>query len=156
MWLLARILPLSIGDLVPEDDERWSNFLRMLDIVDILFCPRITEDDAAYLASLISDYHEEFCYLYPSWSVIPKMHFMVHMPRLMIQWVVHICFVYSITASHHLGLDLLFVTGRWDSKQSMPILRAYVRPWETSSTFHTHWQWDTNNISVTWVPVTWS
>lgn len=85
MWLLARILPLSIGDLVPEDDERWLNFLRMLDIVDILFCPRITEDDAAYLASLISDHHEEFCYLYPSWSVIPKMHFMVHMPRLMIQ-----------------------------------------------------------------------
>ena len=67
-------------------------FLRMLDIVDILFCPRITEDDAAYRASLISDHHEEFCYLYPSWSVIPKMHFMVHMPRLMIQ-LVDICFV---------------------------------------------------------------
>ena len=62
MWLLARIIPLSIGGLVPEDD-RWSNFLRMLDIVDILFCPQITEDDAAYLASLISDHHEEFCYL---------------------------------------------------------------------------------------------
>ena len=53
MWLLARILPLSIGYLVPEDDERWSNFLRMLDIVDILFCPQITEDDAAYLTTLI-------------------------------------------------------------------------------------------------------
>ena len=82
MWLLACILPLSIG---PEDDERWSNFLRMLDIVDgILFCPQITEDDAAYLTSLISDHHEEFCHLYPSWSVIPKMHF-AHMPRVMIQ-----------------------------------------------------------------------
>ena len=72
MWLLACILPLSIGDLVPEDDERWSNFLRMLDIVDILFCPRITEDDAAYLTTLISD--EEFCHLYPSRSVIPKIN----------------------------------------------------------------------------------
>ena len=89
---------------MPEDDERWSNFLRMLDIVDILFCPRITEDDAAYRASLISDHHKEFCYLYPSWSVIPKMHFMVHMPRLMIQLVVDICFVYSITATHYLAL----------------------------------------------------
>ena len=85
MWLLARVLPLAIADLVPEDDERWNNFLRMMDIVDILFSPRITEDDAAYLASLINDHHEEFCSLYPNWSVIPKMHFMVHTPRFMIQ-----------------------------------------------------------------------
>ena len=85
MWLLARILPLVIGDMVPEDDERWLNFLKMMEIVDILFSPRVTEDDAAYLAALISDHHEEFVRLYPEWSVIPKMHFMVHMPRLMIK-----------------------------------------------------------------------
>ena len=47
MWLLARVLPLAIADLVPQDDERWINFLRMMDIVDILFSPRVTEDDAA-------------------------------------------------------------------------------------------------------------
>ena len=82
MWLLARILSLAIGDLIPED-ERWSNFLRMLDILFVLGL--ITEDDAAYLASLISDHHEEFCNLYPGWSVILKMHFMVHMSHLMIQ-----------------------------------------------------------------------
>ena len=39
MWLLARVLPLAIADLVPEDDERWINFLTMMDIVDILFSP---------------------------------------------------------------------------------------------------------------------
>ena len=122
MWLLAHILPLSIGDLVPED-ERWSNFLRMLDIIDILFCPWITEDDAAYLAFLISDHHEEFCHLYPSWSIIPKMHFMVHMPRLMIQWVVRFC----SCLCHCLlliGLDHLLITGQWGSRPSMPTLKS--------------------------------
>ena len=34
--------------------ERWLNFLKMMVIVDILFCPWISEDDAAYLATLIS------------------------------------------------------------------------------------------------------
>ena len=29
----------------------------MMEIVDILFSPRVTEDDAAYLAALISDHH---------------------------------------------------------------------------------------------------
>lgn len=85
MWLFGRILPLLVGDYVPEDDECWDNFLRMMDIVDRLFSTRITEDEATYLTWLISDHHREFCRLYPDSSVIPKMHFMVHMPRLMIE-----------------------------------------------------------------------
>ena len=85
MWLLGRILPLVVGDLVPDDDDRWINFCVMMDIVDILFAPIICEDDAPYLAALISDHHEQFAYLYPHSSIIPKMHFMVHMPRLMLQ-----------------------------------------------------------------------
>ncbi len=85
MWLFGQILPLLIGDYVPEDVESWDNFLRMMEIVDRLFCSRITEDDATYLTWLISDHHKEFCRLYPESSVIPKMHFMVHMPRLMVE-----------------------------------------------------------------------
>ena len=84
MLLLGRMLPIVIGDLISEEDERWATFLKMMDIVNILFSPRITEDDAPYLAALISDHHEQFRYLYPTWSIIPKMHFMVHMPRLML------------------------------------------------------------------------
>ena len=84
-WLLARILPLLVGDYIPDDDERWENYLRMMDIVDRLFSPKISEDDATYIKWLISDHHQEFCRLYPTMSVIPKMHFMLHMPRLMVQ-----------------------------------------------------------------------
>jgi len=57
----------------------------MMDIVDRLFSPKISEDDATYIKWLISDNHQEFCKLYPTASVIPKMHFMLHMPRLMVQ-----------------------------------------------------------------------
>lgn len=85
MWLLGRILPLVIGDLIPSDSEHWGNYLLMMEIVDILFSPHVNEDNAAYLVALISDHHEKFSELYPDKSIIPKMHFMVHMPRLMLE-----------------------------------------------------------------------
>ena len=84
MWLLARVLPLLVGDQIPDDDESWDNFLRMMEIVDRLFCPQLTEDDAVYIKWLIADHHKDFVTLYPDKSIIPKMHFMIHMPRLII------------------------------------------------------------------------
>ena len=48
MWLLGRILSVLVGDHVPDDDEHWHNFLVMMEIVDHLFCPQVTEDQAAY------------------------------------------------------------------------------------------------------------
>lgn len=85
MWLLGQILPLLIGDCVDEDDEYWLLFLSLMEIVDLLFSPKTLKDHAAYVATLISDHHSEFYRLYPRKSVIPKMHFMIHMPRFMVQ-----------------------------------------------------------------------
>ena len=85
MWLLARILPILIGDCVDEDDGHWQLYLQLMEIVDILFCPKTTHDHAAYVASLINDHHTIFLELYPGHSIIPKLHFMVHMPKFMIR-----------------------------------------------------------------------
>ena len=85
MWLLGRILPLLVGDLVPDDDERWLNYLKLMEIVDLLFCSPISEDNCPYLAILISDHHSEFTELYQDESVIPKIHFMIHMARLILR-----------------------------------------------------------------------
>ena len=83
MWLLGRILPLLIGDLVPRGDKKWDNFLTMMRIMDILFAPTTTEDLLGYLSHILEAHHHEFTKLHPVQSIIPKMHFMVHMPRLM-------------------------------------------------------------------------
>jgi len=82
MWLLGRILPIVIGDLVPEGDPHWENYLIMMRITDILFSQRSSEDLIGYLSQKIFLHHTQFKDLYPNESVIPKMHFMVHMPRL--------------------------------------------------------------------------
>ena len=85
MWLLGRLLPLMIGYWVPEEDEHWLSYLLLLDIVDILFAPDISPEDISLLSVLIEDHHNEFTVIYPSNPVIPKMHFMVHMPELIRQ-----------------------------------------------------------------------
>ena len=81
MWLLARLLPIIIGAKV-SDDEWWANFILLLDIADYLLAPESSEDEASLLSTMISDHHEEFIRIYPSASVTPKFHYLVHMPRL--------------------------------------------------------------------------
>lgn len=74
-----------IGNKVPIGDDHWLNYVDLLIIVDMLLAPALTEDDVALLSVLISDHHHEFLNLYPHSSVTPKMHYLVHMPRLILQ-----------------------------------------------------------------------
>jgi len=71
--------------IVPQQDEHWELFLTMMETVDLLFVPSTTADHTAYLAALINDHHHEFSALYPDNSILPKLHFLIHTPRLMIQ-----------------------------------------------------------------------
>lgn len=82
MWLLARLLPIMIGSRVTDDNECWANFVLLLDIADLLLAPESYEDEAGLLSAMISDHHQEFIRLYPSASITPKFHYLVHMPRL--------------------------------------------------------------------------
>ncbi len=80
MWCLGRLLPLMIGDQVSEDDEKWKNFLLLLSIMDYLLAPTITLNCISHLRELIQEHHETFKDLYPSCTIIPKMHYMIHYP----------------------------------------------------------------------------
>ena len=82
MWLLGRVLPYMIGEYVPPTGEHWQNYLQLLEIVDILFSPSITENDIGYLSVLITEHHQTFASLYSNTQLLPKHHYMIHMPRL--------------------------------------------------------------------------
>jgi len=88
---LARILPLLIGDLIPQDNDHWDNFLCLLKIEEILFAPRTSTELAAYLAILVHEYLDEFGNLYDR-RKIPKQHYMVHYPRQIIRYEIYIQF----------------------------------------------------------------
>ena len=74
------VLPPLIGDLVPKDDERWDNFLIILRIMEFTFVPIITIDKTCYLEVLIEVFLSEFQRLYPERPLVPKMHYLVHIP----------------------------------------------------------------------------
>ena len=83
MWCLARLLPLMIGEFIPEDDDRWELFTTFLSIVDYVLAPTTNEDIIEYLRKLIEDHHSRFCELYPHCSIISKQHYMIHFPDWM-------------------------------------------------------------------------
>ena len=85
MWTFGRFLPLIIGHLIPEEDEHWQNFIRLLEIMDYLFARTFLAEDCGYLESLISDHHMAFKELYPDVNITMKMHSMIHMPRLILE-----------------------------------------------------------------------
>ena len=70
---------------VPDHDIRWINYLLMLEIWDYLFAPEISVDEVGYLKMMIEEHHSSFRDLYPTASVIPKMHYLVHAPRLIMK-----------------------------------------------------------------------
>ena len=81
MWTLARFLPFLLGHKIPEDDAYWENFLLLLSIIDIIMAPVVSQDEIAYLRSIIEQHHSGFKGLYPSCSITPKFHYMVHYPE---------------------------------------------------------------------------
>lgn len=87
LWCLARLLPVMIGDIVDETDLHWENCLLMLTITDYVFGPVVSDDIATYIKVLIEDHHEKFKQLYPTAPIIPKMHFMLHLPEWMVRSV---------------------------------------------------------------------
>ncbi len=82
MWLLGRYLPLMIGSTIPDDDEHWMCFTLLLHMMQYLFAPKLSDNDVAVLQEMIMDHHQRFVSLYPDNSVTPKLHYLIHMPRL--------------------------------------------------------------------------
>ena len=74
-----------VGDKVPEDDEHWQHYLSTLEIAHLILAPEILPEEIAHLKVLITEHHTTFVQLYPDASFIPKMLYLIHVPRLMLK-----------------------------------------------------------------------
>ena len=79
-WCLARLLPIMIGEKVPEGDEHWQNYVDLLTIMDYVFAPVVSPNTVAILHDMIQIHREQFHRLYPGLSII-KLHYMIHIPE---------------------------------------------------------------------------
>lgn len=79
-WCLLRLLPLLIGDLIPEDNQQWELLLMLLTCMEFIFSPSITLPGILFLEKSIQEHHSLFLELFPDLHLRPKHHFMLHYP----------------------------------------------------------------------------
>jgi len=87
MWTLGRMLPVMIGHLIPQEDEHWVHYVQLLEIVDLIFAPTVNPESPGYLEVLIEENLEQFVVLYRE-PVLPKMHFLIHVSRLLARYII--------------------------------------------------------------------
>lgn len=80
-WTLLRTIPLIIGNRISKSDKNWQLILCLRNIAEILLAPTISIHWISPLAELITSFLTVFKSLFPD-SITPKLHFLVHYPRL--------------------------------------------------------------------------
>ncbi len=86
MWNFATLLPLMIGDKVPETNSKWECYLLLLEITKNCTAKITSSATSDYLRALIEDHHQLFKSCNPDISVTPTRHYMVHFPRQLIKY----------------------------------------------------------------------
>jgi len=76
-----RILPLIIGDLIPEDDVHFPILIKLKQILDIIFVKKHHKDAYKSLEVHIENYLKILAFL--NFPIKPKHHFLVHYSRIM-------------------------------------------------------------------------
>jgi len=80
-WCLFRCLPFLVKCSVSSKDETWQLFFDAREIVEIILSPVIPKNILNHLYFKIVSFLESFSSPFPN-KMIPKMHFMLHYPRL--------------------------------------------------------------------------
>ena len=75
---LVQILPLLIGDLVPDADEHWVVYVQFLEMIDYILAPSLTKGQIHYFSSFIKQFLNDFKTLDGSSHIKPKTHYIVH------------------------------------------------------------------------------
>lgn len=80
MWLLAQVLPLILSSLVDTDTEHWVCFASLLELMAISFSDTICQETILYLKTAVKEHLALFKRVFPDAPIIPKQHFLVHLP----------------------------------------------------------------------------
>ncbi|XP_020895161.1 uncharacterized protein LOC110234145 isoform X1 [Exaiptasia diaphana] len=87
MHLLAYILPFILGKYSDLDDTttNWDCYMTLLEIMTICFSSVIEIESVVYLRWLISEHLNHYKELYDA-RITPKMHYMIHLPSLIMKF----------------------------------------------------------------------
>jgi hypothetical protein len=86
MLVLFHNLPFILGFNLLNCNFYWQNFLRLLQIVNISLCFFYNDLTVISLQSLIYEYLFHFKKLHPEVEFTPKMHYMIHLPKQLVEF----------------------------------------------------------------------
>lgn len=120
MWCLFRFLPIMIGDLVDSTLKQWHCFLKLWNIVQICTATAIRKDDVPYLKLLIEEHHNLFKEVHPAASIIPKLHYLVHVPDDIIRYyTMKLLLVWLSSCMYNMEVDVHDIYFRWNYMYSV-------------------------------------
>ena len=83
--LFLRLLPFYLDGYVNIEDEYYVFLTELINIVQILYSPLITTSTIQSLRQCICKHLEKFTQLFPDKNIIPKQHYMIHLPTMITQ-----------------------------------------------------------------------
>ena len=84
-WCLFRLLPVILSDVVEVFEDIWELYLLLSEIMELVFAPRIERFMLSHLNSLIEKFYSLFASRAPEY-ITPKFHYLLHYPRLILQY----------------------------------------------------------------------
>lgn len=94
MLALFLHFPFIVGDLVDDELPEWQVYSLLRQIIEIVQQKKIHKDTHILLRTLITEHHQLFQTTFNT-LLSPKLHFMVHYPRIM-KFIGPLCFVSSM------------------------------------------------------------
>ena len=82
MWCFIRLLPLMLGDKIPIENDTWELLLKFVNLVESVCVYSFSDSDLSYLDFKIEAFNSHFCKNFPSISVKPKRHYIIHIPKI--------------------------------------------------------------------------
>lgn len=80
MWFLSCMLPLLMYGKIDCNDPHWTTYLSLLELMGICFAYKVSLSSIINLKRLIKEHLTSFKKVYPNARILPKQHYLVHLP----------------------------------------------------------------------------
>ena len=84
--VVAHVLPIILSKLISTDSHHWKCFSSLLEMMAIDFSTHISLETVVYFKTAIKNHLQLFRTVYPDAPIIPKQHFLVHLPSEMLKF----------------------------------------------------------------------
>lgn len=81
-WALLRLLPLLIGNLVPNSEPAWEILMDLREIVELVMSVKFSEAMLCFLERKIVEHRQLLQDTFPNLKLRPKHHYVEHYPHL--------------------------------------------------------------------------